>query len=379
MRRVVVVTASKVVYGAELLMLSNVAPLAQRGYAVAFIGPDRAELASEADGLGAPFTAITLSQHHGLRNSDGEGRPSPLALIREMVTTLSNAWTIRRELPSDSIVHSNSGALHLSTALAARSRRLPVVVHLHDLVRPGMGRRLLGLIVGLATTSIAISEAVAACVPDKQRSKVHLVGNGIDVATDVPVEDLRAELGLDPAAVLVAYVARFHPNKRQRLLVEAWSAVVAAHPHAHLVLVGGPDPVYAEYFDEVRQFATGIDSISFLGRREDVGSILANTAILVHPAKAEPFGLTVVEAMAAGCAVLVSRSGGAIEVIEDGVSGLTFEPGNAEDLVDRLSDLLGDDGRRSALADAGRCRALSHYTLDQHVDDLAAVYQSLPG
>src|ERR1019366_6294913 len=75
----------------------------------------------------------------------------------------------------------------------------------------------------------------------------------------------------------------------------------------------------------------------------------------------EPFGRTIVEAMACGRPVLVARGGGAVELFDDGVEAQGFEPGDVLDLASELAKLVGSSTRRAALADRARARVTRQF------------------
>ena len=91
----------------------------------------------------------------------------------------------------------------------------------------------------------------------------------------------------------------------------------------------------------------------------------------------EPFGLPVVEAMAAGRPVVASRAGGIPELVADGRTGLLVEPGDPLALADALLTLLADPERARAMGAAGRKDAVAHWTWQRAADRLCAVYGSL--
>jgi glycosyltransferase involved in cell wall biosynthesis len=97
--------------------------------------------------------------------------------------------------------------------------------------------------------------------------------------------------------------------------------------------------------------------------------LLAKTDILVAPSLVnEPFGLSVVEAMAAGRPVVASQTGGHTFTVVDGVTGLLFRPAHEGDLEAKLSRLLDSVELRVELGSAGRRRFLSEYTWARLVD-----------
>ena len=89
----------------------------------------------------------------------------------------------------------------------------------------------------------------------------------------------------------------------------------------------------------------------------------------------EPFGIPVIEAMAAGLPVVVARSGALPEIVEDGVSGIVVPRGDVAALADAIDSLLADPAKRAAMGRAARERARSHYSWDQCVSRLLELYR----
>jgi glycosyltransferase involved in cell wall biosynthesis len=87
--------------------------------------------------------------------------------------------------------------------------------------------------------------------------------------------------------------------------------------------------------------------------------------------------MSVLEAMAYGKAVVATRIGGIPELVNDRVTGLLFEPGNAEELRMHLECLMGDAARRARMGAAGRIRVERDFSLEKHNTELMAAYQSL--
>lgn len=90
----------------------------------------------------------------------------------------------------------------------------------------------------------------------------------------------------------------------------------------------------------------------------------------------EPFGISHVEAMAAGLAVVSSGTGGSREIVRDGVDGLLFKPEDHTDLAVKLKSLTDDPARWAALARAGQARSLD-FTVGRSVDRIEATFEEL--
>lgn len=138
-----------------------------------------------------------------------------------------------------------------------------------------------------------------------------------------------------------------------------------------------------EYESELRQMvAVGEleDRVRFLGPapRSDVPAVLAEHDVLLFPSEwEEPFARSVLEAMAAGLAVIGTTTGGTGEILRNGETGLTFPAGNAESLAAQIARLAADPVLRQQLSEAG-CRTVrQYYTLGRMVHELEAELQAL--
>lgn len=177
----------------------------------------------------------------------------------------------------------------------------------------------------------------------------------------------RASATETPATILV--VAHLIREKGVDVLLRGFAKLEDAR--ARLVIAGdGPEQ------EALRALAgeLGVAArIEFTGLRDDVQRCLEQADVFVHPAIwAEAFGWTIAEAMASGCPVVASRTGGIPELIEDGESGLLVEPGDPGALAAALNRLLASPELRHRLAAGARRRAEERFDLRscaaQHVD-----------
>lgn len=191
-------------------------------------------------------------------------------------------------------------------------------------------RLLLGPMVRRVT---AVSSTAAAPLPEGM--EVVIVPNGVDVgAMLVPTERFEHQ---------VAFLGRDEPRKGLDLLLAAWPGVVAAVPNAELVVMGAD---------------RGTPGVRWLGRVGDEvkAEILSSSAIFVAPnTGGESFGITLVEAMAAGCAVIASNLAAFVDVAQDAARYVPV--GDVSRLAQALIQLLEDRGSREVLASRGEVRA----------------------
>lgn len=117
---------------------------------------------------------------------------------------------------------------------------------------------------------------------------------------------------------------------------------------------------------------------TFLGSvgNDRMADIYADADLFVWPAINEPFGLVFLEAQASGLAVVGGRSRGVPEVVEDGVTGILTEPGDATAFAGAIAELIGDDARRARMAAAARQTALGRHDIAQATEAFSGILRT---
>lgn len=278
------------------------------------------------------------------------------------------------------VVHVNT-INNLVGPMAARLTGLPLVWHVREIGGGGRIDRIQRRMVArMAHRALAISEAVAETLPECG-DRLVLVRDGIEVERfegHAP-EAGYASLEIEPGTPIVLCIGRLEHWKGQHVLVEAAPAITAAHPDARIVFVGGPAVNKPEYERGLRARCEELGlggRVMFAGPRSNVPELLAAARMLVLPtATAEPFGLTVAEAMAAGVPVVATDAGGPLETVVDGKTGYLVPTEDPESLADRINALLADPDRAAAMGAAGRDRARSDFNIVRVVDQVAGILE----
>ncbi|MBI4861484.1 MAG: glycosyltransferase, partial [Candidatus Riflebacteria bacterium] len=334
------------------------------------------ELGLDTHIFGAPRSLLTVSR--------GRLASHPLTTLLRLPQLIRPALELARIIrrTGATLVHTNSMKAHVIGALAAGLAGVPLVWHVRDILPPGWGTRMLGL-VGRRTVhrAIAISDAVHHALVDLcglDPARVVRVYNGIARPAGARSGALREELGLSPATPIVAAVAQIARWKGQLVLLEA----AARLPALHVVLVGEvlfPENE-TEYSDRLDLRGGRPDlagRVHRVGRRADVFEILDSVDLLVHPVlEAEPFGRVLVEAMLARRPVVASRTGAVAEIVSDRC-GVLVEPGRPDLLAGAIESLLADPDLRRKMGEAGRERAARMFSLDATRLGVEAIYQEL--
>jgi glycosyltransferase involved in cell wall biosynthesis len=204
-----------------------------------------------------------------------------------------------------------------------------------------------------------------------------VVVNGVDVEDterallDSPIR--RESLGLTAADVVIGCIGRFDRVKRTELLVDALGRLRTRWPRLVLVLVGdgGEQPRIREL---VR--AAGLsEQVIFTGFLENPQRIHAALDLYVAASRKEGLPLSVLEAMAAGLAVVATDVPGHRDVVVPGETGLLVVPDDPAALAAAVAALLTDPARRKSLGQAGRERVRQKFGIRAMVDATAAAYR----
>jgi glycosyltransferase involved in cell wall biosynthesis len=275
------------------------------------------------------------------------------------------------------IVVATTFKAYLCSKWAARGRNVGVVFWVHAIrgTLQGPIRRAITKFLSKDDPMLFVSRAVrAAHLPAGHRAPGEVIYNGVeDVAGDPQYrpygQEMRESLGLPARGLILAYVAEFIPWKDHSTLISAMHELSRRQVDAHLLLIGtGRD------MDSARGLAaTGPaeSRIHFLGARSDVRQIMGMVDIYVHPGRQEGFGLAVVEAMLAKCAVVAAREGAMVELIESGKTGLHVEPGNALAMADAVVQLAAAPELARQMAAAARTACLERFDIDQFADTIS--------
>jgi glycosyltransferase involved in cell wall biosynthesis len=375
---IAVVTQGTAVWGAEQSILRLSARLPAAGI-IPYLASPPGQLAEAWVDLGLRHLPLDLPGHKGLRREDGT-RVGVGGVTQELV--IGGRWAagivgaVRRS--GAEMIYSQSLWAHFDAVLAGRICRVPTVLHVHDLVVPGIGRSLLSQAASRSALTIAISQAVASCIHADGR--VRVAYQGVDVDRFRPGRRdprVRAELGAGPDDLLVGVIGRIDPEKGIHHVVTALAAM--ARPRPRLAIIGaatrGPNRYISELTTAART-ALG-DDVRFVGTRTDVPDVLRALDVMVSAAASEPYGLAILEAMATGTPVVATAAGGAVELLEQGVTGILVPPGDPPALTSALERLAADRDLRMALAQRSRSSVLARgLTEPRYAETIASLLRS---
>jgi N-acetyl-alpha-D-glucosaminyl L-malate synthase BshA len=204
-----------------------------------------------------------------------------------------------------------------------------------------------------------------------------VIPNFVDTQRFVPASDDHLRKHLAPRGEhILAHLSNFRVVKRVPDVVRIFAAIRAAVP-AKLLLIGdGQDRSVAMELAET----LGVEQhIVFLGKQDDVESLLPAADLFLLPSDEEAFGLAALEAMSCGVPVIATTAGGVPEVVEDGKTGFLLTPGDVDGMARAALALLTDRQRHAEFRTAARQRAISLFDTSLIVPQYEAYYQKIAG
>lgn len=211
-----------------------------------------------------------------------------------------------------------------------------------------------------------------------------VVMHGVDTQAYAPPANRAsafAEAGL-PGRYAIGCFGRVRAQKGSDVFVEAMCRLLPHYPDFTAVMVGAIVPEQQAFANGLKKQieAAGLQSrIVITGELpiEEVRRWYGRLTIYAFTSRNEGFGLTLIEAMAAGAALVAARAGAAERVVEDGVTGVLIPPGDAEALVAALEPLMRDQAAAASLGERARARVIEKFSLDAEANAIAEVYRRL--
>jgi glycosyltransferase involved in cell wall biosynthesis len=355
--------------GGERSMLATLPGIARAGYDVCIAAPAAGPLAEVLRVRGVEVVPFEPSNSSGTR-LDIEERRRRLAEI---------IGACRPDL-----LHANSLAMGRLAGPVAAELGVPSISHIRDIV--GLSRQYVAdlnqnhrlLAVSEATRRFHVAQGLVA-------DKTSVLYNGVDnerFRPSVPNNYLQDELKLPHDCPLIATIGQISLRKGHDTVAAALALLPAKRPFAWLVI--------GERFsekDESRQFESQLHRMAegalanrllFLGNRDDVDRILPELTLLVHSARQEPLGRVLLEAAAAGRAIVATDVGGTREIFPPECDAACVVPADdAPAMARAIGDLLNDPVRRSQLGVNARKRIGATFTVEQATAGLLSHYESV--
>ncbi|MHB9111521.1 MAG: glycosyltransferase [Thermoleophilia bacterium] len=372
-KKFLLVHSSAELYGSDRCMLSIVEGLVDRG-AVAHVAiPESGELVGELEKVGARIHILdTVVFRRDVLSTRGMAR-----LLLRIPWSVARLMRLMKRERYD-LVHTNTGVT-VGGAIAARLSGIPHVWHFREILSEfGLFLRFYQpLIVILSQRFIFITGAVR-----DQFSSQRIRKKGSIIHDGIPVEDYKGILAeVDDGPIVVTSIGRLAPYKGQNVLIEAIAQAADQGIELQTYIVGD---VYSErygYREELRSQAAQLglaEKVHFTGFVEDVLPFLEKcNMFILSSTRPEGLGIVLLEAMAAGRAVIATDGGGAREIVAHNIDGLLVPPGDSGLMAKAIVRLARDTEARHRLAAAGNEKVKLRFSKQTMVDNILELYDEI--
>jgi mannosyltransferase len=211
-----------------------------------------------------------------------------------------------------------------------------------------------------------------------------VIPHGVDTDSYAPPADRAAAFAEAklPGRYAIGCFGRVRAQKGTDVFVDAMCRLLPRYPDFTAVIVGAIVPEQIAFASDLKKRieTAGLQSrIVVTGELpiEEVQRWYQRLTIYAFTSRNEGFGLTLIEAMSTGAALVASRAGAAELVVENGVTGVLTPPGDVDALVAALEPLLGDPASCTAMGTRARTRVLEKFSLDAEAGRIAEVYRGL--
>ena len=170
---------------------------------------------------------------------------------------------------------------------------------------------------------------------------------------------------------IIGSIGNLHKRKDHLTLIKAMIKVVKSFPNAYLVIIGEGDE---RFLLEKTLKANELEkNVSLLGFQPNVFSLIKNFDLYVHPSKYEPFGIAILEAMAARKSVIATKVGGVIDIIENETNGFLISPQNPQMMADYICRAIENPRLMSEMGNKGRKKVEEEF----RIENVSRKYQNL--
>jgi glycosyltransferase involved in cell wall biosynthesis len=222
-----------------------------------------------------------------------------------------------------------------------------------------------------------VKEQLQKFIPQDIRPKIavlYMGSDSVEMLNSNEIVNLKNEIGFKNTNFNIGMVGRINEAKGQHLLIKALANIKSQDAHADFV----GHEMKEGYAEELKSLARelGVESrVHFLGFMKNPHHFFQVSDLIVMASKRETFGLVVIEAMQVQTAVVGSNSGGVVEIIDDGKTGLLFDVGNSESLALQIDKLMENPQLLRELAIAGQIKCEEKFSNKKQFVKLSNIFK----
>jgi glycosyltransferase involved in cell wall biosynthesis len=315
-------------------------------------------------------------------------------LLREIspVNDFVVLWQLYRYIRKNnfSIVHTNSSKAGILGRIAAKLARTPIIIHtvhgwsFHD----HMASWLQFIYITLEKLCASMTDAmIVVTKQDIKKGLDHQIGNSSQyhlIRSAIPLEEfasekydkkqVRAELGIPADALVLGNVGRFSPQKNPLDWVRVAGLVAKEIPDCYFLLVGD-GPLKSDVIKMMDDLKI-TDRFILTGLRRDAGKMMSAMDVFLLTSLWEGLPRVIPQAMCMGLPVVCYRIDGIQEIIDPGINGFVYPPGDIVSIADSCIKLLKDENLRKVIGNNGKVFAVKEFNIKTMIAHISSLYQN---
>lgn len=372
--RILFLHSSSDLYGASKILLAVNELCIKKGHEVTVVLSEDGPLVSKLKDLGVTIVITDLGI---LRRQ----YLNPAGMLNRGVANFKAYTTLIKLCKTQQIdlIYSNTTGVIVGVFVAAKLG-IRHIWHIHEIIeKPYLLFRILSRLINTKNNqAIAVSEAVKThWTKYVEPNKIDVRYNGVDYwLFENTASDLRQSLNISPNTILVGMMGRVHFWKGQDYFVNIAGEIFKTHKNIHFLIVGDAFAGYEYLHDNINQLIEkhGLQGhVTQLPYRSDIVNIYNALDVFILPSLLpDPAPAVVTEAMAAGLPVVATRQGGAVEMMENNVSGLLVPINNAAAAAAIIEPLLMNENFRKDMGAQAKKRMQEKFSRTQFNEQIMA-------
>lgn len=283
------------------------------------------------------------------------------------------------------IVYTNTSVIFVG-GISAKICKVKSVWHIREIIKSKYERFIVSKIVNIFSDYIIANSKATAEAISKNKDKVKVVYNAIDIEKNSDLEDIN-EFYKEVAATIVrsnnkikiGMAGRINRWKGQKLFVDMAKLVSEENDNVEFLIAGDVYKGEDYILDNLKGYIleSGVkDKIGLLGQVDNMSNFYKKLDIFVLPSiQPEPFGLVVIEAMNNKLPVVATNHGGPVEIIDNNIDGFLVDYKDAREMAQVVNKLIKDKELRNYIAANGEKKVKEKFNISRYVDEISYILE----
>ena len=366
-------------YGGSKILLITAELLARNGYKVHVVLDREGPLFTKLKEFEIPVSICEL----GILRRKYMTPWGILNRVKALYIANKNLKQLCKKIKADLIYSNTTGVL--IGAYLANNTGLKHIWHVHEIIEnPAYFTKIISWHLNKFADQVVVvsNEVRKHWIKFVNKEKIKVVYNGLKhPELSFTGYDLKKELKLNEGVILVGMIGRVNLWKGQKYFLNMAKLITEKNKDVRFVMVGDAYEGYEYLYQEIENHIKSLNlqnHVYNLGYRTDIQQILEGFDLFILPSiEPDPLPTVVLEAMGAGKAVVATAHGGALEMVEEGETGILIPWDNPKNAVDSFSHLLDNKKLRELMGNQGRQRALNFFSIDRYQKDIIEIIENI--